>query len=44
MDLVKLERGMVLKIVKVKCFDITDGSRLVDLCDTMKEPWLGLSG
>ena len=44
MDLVKLERGVVSKIVKVKCFDITDGSRLVDLSDIMNDPRLGLSG
>lgn len=44
MNLVKLEGEMVSKIVKVKCFDITDSSSLVDLSDTMKEPRLGLSG
>lgn len=35
---------MVSKTFKVKCFDITDGYRLVDLSDIMREPRLGLSG
>ena len=34
---------MVSKTVKVTCFDITNGSKLVDLSNTMREPRLGLS-
>ena len=31
------------KTFKVTCFDITNGSKLVDLSDTMREPRWGLS-